>query len=486
MKRLAVALLIVVGAVAGVVVVRAVRFQPVPNQTPPAEPFEPLVGAAERLAGAIRIPSVSTEDSALRDPGAFRALHAYLETSFPGAHAAMRREVVGREALLFTWPGADTSLAPVVLMGHLDVVPVEPGSDTTWTHPPFAGVVDAGFVWGRGAIDDKSTVLGVLEAAEALIGRGFRPRRTVLLAFGADEEKGGEEGAKRIAALLQRRGVKPMLVLDEGGTVISGAVPGVRAPVALVGVAEKGFLSVELSVRGQGGHSSMPPRQTAAGVLARAVTRLEENQLPGGIRGGTAALFDAVGREMSFGMRLLFANRWLFDPLIVRRLSAAPGTNAGLRTTTAVTMLEGSPKDNVLPSRARAVVNFRIISGESIEGVLEHVRRTVDDARVAVRPIGVSTEPSPISPIDDPVWSRLARTVRQSYPDAVVAPYQVVGATDARHFRDLTPNVYRFSGLRMDAADMSRIHGTDERVSIAAYEEGIRFLARLIRNTAGD
>jgi carboxypeptidase PM20D1 len=485
-KRLAVLLLVVILTLAGVVMARAARFRPAPNETPRAEAFEPLPGAAERLAGAVRIPSVSPEDGTLRDPAAFRAMHAYLANSFPRAHAVLRREVVGGDALLFTWAGADSSLAPVVLMGHIDVVPVEPGTDSAWTHPPFSGVVDGGFVWGRGAIDDKSTVLGVLEAAEALIERGFRPKRTVLLAFGADEEKGGEEGAKRIATLLKERRVKPLIVLDEGGTVISGAVPGVRAPVALIGIAEKGFLSVELSVRGAGGHSSMPPRHTAAGVLARAVTRLEENQLPGSIRGATAAMLDAVGREMSFGRRVLFANRWLFDPLIERRLAVAPGTNASVRTTTAVTMLEGSPKDNVLPSRARAVVNYRIISGESIAGVLDHVRRTVNDGRVELRPIGVSTEPSPISPTDDSTWSSLVSTVRQAYPDAVVAPYPVVGATDARHFRDLTANVYRFSGLRMDAADISRIHGSNERVAIAAFEEGIRFLAQLIRNLAGD
>ncbi|HJU89015.1 MAG TPA: M20 family peptidase [Gemmatimonadaceae bacterium] len=485
MKRLGIALLVVVLALGAVVVVRAVRFSPLPNETAPLAPLELVPGAAERLAGAIRIPTVSPEDSSDRDSTAFRTFHTYLEQSFPRVHATMRRETIGLDALLYTWMGSDTTLAPLVLMGHMDVVPVAPGTDTAWTHPPFSGAIAEGFVWGRGSLDDKGTVLGVLEASEMLLARGFQPKRTVLLAFGADEERGGEQGAKRIATLLQRRGVKPMMVLDEGGTVITGAIPGVAEPVALVGIAEKGYLNVELSVRAEGGHSSMPPNNTAAGILARAITRVENNPLPATIRGGTAALFDAVGREMSFGMRAVFANRWLFDPVIERRLAARPATNATIRTTTAVTMLEGSPKANVLPHRARAIVNFRILPGESIASVLEHVRSTIDDSRVEADVSGVASEPSPLSPINDSTWARLTAVIRQAYPDVVVAPYLVVGGTDARHFRDLTPNVYRFSGARIVSEDLRRVHGTNERLSIAAYEEGIRFLAQLVRSMAG-
>jgi carboxypeptidase PM20D1 len=307
----------------------------------------------------------------------------------------------------------------------------------------------------------------------------------VILAFGADEEAGGVEGAAKIAGLLRERAVRPQFVLDEGGGVIAGVIPGIAAPVALVGIAEKGYLSVELSVRAEGGHSSMPPRHTAAGVLARAITRLEAHPLPGGVRGATAALFDAIGPEMSFGGRVIFANRWLFDPLIVRKLAGSPSTDATLRTTTAVTVLEGSPKDNVLPARARAVVNFRILPGDSVAGVLEHVRRVVDDPRVEIRPDPGAVEPSPVSPASGEAWGRIVETIRQTYPDAVVAPYLVLGATDSRYFRDLTPNVYRFAAIRIDDADLKRIHGVNERVAVAAYLEGVRFLAQLIRNTAG-
>ncbi len=485
MKRALVLVALALAAVAGVIVARAAAFSPRTAAVPRAAAFEPLPGAVERLAGAIRIPTVSPADGLQRDSAAFARLHVYLVDSFPGAHSAASREVVGDGALLYTWKGSDPALPPVVLMGHMDVVPVETDTESDWTHPPFSGAIADGYVWGRGTLDDKLTVVGLLEASEALLEAGFRPRRTVILAFGADEEAGGLEGAARIAGLLRARGVRPRLVLDEGGAVIAGAIPGIEAPVALVGIAEKGYLSVEISVRAEGGHSSMPPRHTAAGVLARAITRLEENPFPGGVRGATAALFETIGPEMSFGRRVVFANRWLFDPLIERQLAASPATDAALRTTTAVTVLEGSPKDNVLPARARAVVNFRILPGDSVSGVLERVRRVIDDPRVEIRPDASAVEPSPVSSIDDEAWVKLQETIRQTYPDALVAPYLVLGATDSRYFRDLTPNVYRFAAMRIDTADLTRIHGMNERLSVAAYLEGVCFLAQLIRNTAG-
>lgn len=485
MKRLLIALGIVIALVAVAVVVRAARFTPHRTPVATAATLEPLPGAVDRLAAAIRIPSVSPADSTQRDSTAFRAMHAHLAQSFPRVHATLRREVVGRDALLYTWRGTDTTLPPLVLMGHIDVVPVEPGTEQRWTHPPFSGAIADGYVWGRGALDDKSTVLGVLEASEALLVQGFAPRRTVYLAFGADEELGGERGAALIAKLLRSRGVRPHFVVDEGGAVIAGVAPGVSAPVALVGIAEKGFASVELIVRAEGGHSSMPPRSTAAGVLARAITRLEENPFPGGIRGAAAQQFDVLGREMSFGRRVIFANRWLFDPVIERQLTTSPATDAMLRTTTAVTMLEGSPKDNVLPSQARAVVNFRILPGDSVAGVVDRVRRIVDNPRVEVRPLAFTTEPSLVSPTNDAAWALLERSIRQVYGDAVVAPYLVLGGTDSRYFRELTPNVYRFAAVRIEVADLPRIHGTNERISVASYLEGVRFLAQLLRNVAG-
>jgi carboxypeptidase PM20D1 len=443
-----------------------------------------LAAASERLAGAIRIKTVSAGDPTQRSAEAFAALHAHLARSFPKTHATLRREAVGADAVLYTWPGSEPALSPVVLMGHLDVVPVEPGTEAAWTHEPFDGKVVDGFVWGRGALDDKATVLGVLEAVEALAGQGFRPRRTVLLAFGADEEVGGLAGAAEIASLLRRRGVAPELVLDEGGSIVHETVPGVGPPVALVGIAEKGFATVELRARSEGGHSMAPPPHTAVGVLARAVARLEEHPFPARLRGATAALFDHVGPEMPFGMRLLFANRWLFGPLIERNLTRNPSTNAAVRTTTAATVFEGGTKDNVLPSRARAVVNFRILPGDSVAAVRKHVQDVIDDPDIAIAVLEPATEPSPVSPTDSAAWRLLARTTRQAFPDVVVAPYLVTGGTDARHFSPLTPNVYRFTPTRLDLEDLKRVHGTNERLSVANYGEMVQFYAQLVRNAA--
>jgi carboxypeptidase PM20D1 len=483
-KRFLVAIALTVLGVGAIVVIRAARFTPRVVSVPPGAQFTPLPGAPERLSSAVKIPTISPADSLQRDTAAFSAFHEFLAKAYPRSHATMQRERVGRDALLFTWAGTDPALQPIVLMGHMDVVPVAPGTDSLWKHGAFSGDVADGFVWGRGTLDDKGTVLGVLEACEALITSGFKPRRTIMLSFGADEEAGGQAGAKMIASLLQSRGIKPLFVLDEGGTVIKGAIAGITKPVALIGIAEKGYLTVELTVHADGGHSSMPPKHTAAGILAIAITRLESHHMPARIGTTTSALLDAIGPEMSFDRRIAFANRFLFDPIIKRQLASSPGTDATLRTTTAVTMLEGSPKDNVLPSRARAAVNFRILPGDSVAGVIAHVRDVIDDERVEIKAQDPAVEPSPVSSTSDSAWAIVDRSVRQGYPNAIVAPYLVLGATDSRYFRLVTQNVYRFSGARLDITDLERVHGTNERVSIAAYLEGIRFLGQLIQNAS--
>ncbi len=453
-------------------------------ETVRARPVDP--GAAERLGQAIRFRTVSYQNPRRLDPEQFLGLHRYLSDAFPGVHRTLGRETVEQYSLLYAWKGSDAALPPLLLLGHLDVVPVEPGTEGAWTHRPFAGRVMDGYVWGRGAMDDKAGVLGALEAAEDLVRAGFRPRRTVLFAFGHDEEVGGRRGAARIAALLAARGVRPALVLDEGLPIVEGVVPGVAAPVAMVGTAEKGYLSVELVVRSEGGHSSTPPRRTAVGILASALHRLERKPLPPVISGATARLFEFLGPEMPFVPRVVLANPWLFRGMLERRLAASPATDALIRTTAAPTMLEGSVKENVLPTRARAVVNFRIRPGETTESVLAHVREAVHDRRVAVAPFGAtSSEPSPESSPDSAEFRRLQRTIAQVFPGVVVTPGLVLGATDARHYAALSPNVFRFLPLRATADDVNRPHGTDERIAVDVYEDMVRFYGKLIRNLDG-
>ena len=441
--------------------------------------------AAARLAGAVAFRTISFQGTAGVDTTQFQGLHTYLQQSFPTVHARLGRERVAGFNLLYRWPGSDTALQPVLLLAHQDVVPVESGTEGRWTEPPFAGRISAGYVWGRGAVDDKGNLVAILEAVETLLQQGFQPRRTVYLAFGADEEVGGA-GARQIAALLGSRNVHPEFLMDEGGAIAQGVVPGARTPLALVGIAEKGYMSVELTVHVPGGHSSMPPPETAVGILSAAINRLQRQQLRAAIRGPTAQMLDYLGPELPFFGRLALANRWLFGGLIARRLAATPQGNAMLRTTTAPTIFQGGVKDNVLPSTARAVVNFRILPGDSSATVLRHVRRAIADARIEVRPLeGPLSEPSPISDANSPSFRLLQRTIREIVPDAVVVPWLVVGGTDARHYAALTRDSYRFSAARIGPGDLERIHGTNERVAVANYGEMVRFYVLLIRNSAG-
>lgn len=485
MKKLVLALAALILVLLAIILVRTARFGVAETPVPAAAAFTAPAGAAERLAEAIRIPTISHEDSARFDAAAFAQLHELLRARFPRVHGALRREVVGGYSLLYTWPGTEPPLPPLLLMGHMDVVPVEAGTEARWPRPPFSGSVEGGWIWGRGALDDKASVLGTLEAVEMLLAEGFAPRRTVLLAYGHDEEVGGQ-GAEQIAALLRGRGVRPWMVVDEGGVIGQGLMPGVTRPTALIGIAEKGFVSVELTARAEGGHSSMPPRHGSIGRLAAAIQRLESSPMPARLDGAALQLFGRVGPEMPFAQRAVFANLWLTRPLVIRTLEGAPSSNAMIRTTTAPTIFQAGTKDNVLPSQARAVVNFRILPGDSVAGVVAHVRRVVDDTAVHVRAMeGFSSEPSPVSRTDGEPYRVLERSVRQAAPDAVVAPYLVVGGTDARHYHAMSDGVFRFLPVRVTPDDLDRIHGTGERIAVRDYAAGIRFYRQLLVNASG-
>lgn len=486
MKILAV-VVAAVGVLAGVVVVNTLSFRSVQEHPAPADPISiDVQQAAEHLAKALTFKTISFGVAAPISKDEFEAFHRFLEETYPRTHAALTREVVGGFSLLYSWPGSEPSLKPLLLMGHFDVVPVPPDTESVWKQPPFDGRIVDGEIWGRGAADDKLNVIGELEAVEWLLAQGFTPKRTVLLAFGHDEELGGPNGAAKIAALLKERGVELECVVDEGGSILEGMMPGVSAPTALIGIAEKGYMSLSLTVEHPGGHSSMPPPNSAIGVLARAITRLEDNPFPTQFAGPTREMFAALGPEMPFLQRAVFANLWLFEPIVARMLAASPQSNAMLRTTTAVTIINGGVKDNVLPTEARAVVNFRILPGENKDTVLERVRRLVNDDRVTIEPIEKDPRnPSPVSNANAASYRILAKTIRQVCPGVVVGPYLVLGGTDARHFTDLSENVYRFTPKRFRSEDMSMLHGPNERIKVDNFGEVVRFYVQLIRNFNG-
>ena len=486
MKKAALAVALGLVLLGAAVFYRAARFTSRQVSVPSAAPLTfDTTAAAARLAGALTYRTISYQDSSRFDALEFARFQDYLRKSFPKLHARLKREVTGGYSLLYEWRGTDTTLKPILLLAHQDVVPVEAGTETRWTEPPFAGRVADGYVWGRGALDDKGNLMAVLEAVERLVSDGWTPKPTIYLAFGHDEEVGGMHGAARTAALLTSRGVKLEYVLDEGGAIATGLVPGIPGPVALVGIAEKGYLSLELTVAAEGGHSSMPPPHTATGILSAAVARLEAHQMPRHIRGATAAMLDYIGPEMAFSRRLVLGNRWLFGGLIVRQFGATPSGNAMLRTTTAPTILSAGVKDNVLPSTARAVINFRILPGDSVAGVVAHARAAIDDPRVTIRVVNESaTEPSPVSPVRSANFTVVQNTIREVAPGAIVTPWLVVGATDSRYFDGLTPDVYRTGALGLTRDDLTRIHGTNERVAITDYARNIAFYVQLIHNSA--
>ena len=442
---------------------------------------------AESMAIAVRAKTVT----GLLDPtgvaAEYDALHAHLRTRYPLVHSTLAREVVGGHSLLYTWRGSDAKAKPIALLAHQDVVPVAPGTETLWAKPPFAGVVEGGFVWGRGTLDNKSNLITQLEAVEALIKSGFKPSRTVYLVFGHDEEVGGRDGAVAIAALLKQRGVQLDFVLDEGLAVTEGILAGVKAPLALIGLAEKGGMSLRLIAKGTPGHSSMPPAAvggSAIGMLAAALAKLDAQPVPGGIRGVAGEMFAAVAPELPLAQRLPMANLWLFRPVVESMLAKGNATNAMLRSTTAMTILNAGNKANVLPGQAEAVVNFRLLPGDSAASVTAHVRSVISDERIEIKPLDTPAEPSRISSASAPAYQLVERTVREVFPGVLVAPGLVVAGTDSRHFEGIADQVYRFMPVRFTPADLPRVHGTDERIALTQLADMVRFYHRLVQQAA--
>ena len=418
---------------------------------------------AEHLAQAIRWKTVSHDDPKDDDYGALDGFQTFLETTYPKVHATLHRTIINEHALVYTWQGSDPSLRPVLFAAHQDVVPVEPGTESGWTHAPFDGVIADGHVWGRGARDDKGSLIVILKAAEALVTHGFTPKRTMVLAFGFDEEVGGKRGARLVADAFASKGTRFDYVLDEGGLVTRGVVPGLASPLAVIDLTEKGLLTVELSAAMPTGHSSMPPPQTSIGIVAAAIDRLEHHQMPTRMPPTTRRMLETIAPDLPFGRRVLMSNLWLFEPLVLSTLTKQQTGNATVRTTTAATLFEGGMKENVLPSVARALVNFRILPGDTVETVLAHVKNVIADATAwkVVRREQLLGDPPPASPTDSRAYRLIETTVRQFFPEALVVPSVLVGASDARHYTSIADGVYHFSPFVLDKEDLSTIHGTE-------------------------
>ena len=466
-----------------IVVTRTFLFTlpPIPAAQPSDLKIDPEK-TASCLSKALTFKTVSHQDPNQFDNEPFISFHRYLEKTFPLIHAALQKETINSLSLLYTWKGTDTTLKPILLYAHQDVVPVAPGTEKEWDHPPYDGIVSDGFIWGRGALDDKSSMVGILEAVEYLLQNGFQPRRSLLLAFGHDEEVSGTRGAHGIAELLASRNIQLEFILDEGAVIVKDVVPGVTVPIALIGIAEKGYVSLELSVKTTGGHSSMPPEHTAIGILSKAITIIEENPFPATLK-YSAQFFEHVGPKMPFARKMIFANMWLFNPLVKKILSGSPELNAGIRTTAAATLFNGGVKENVLPTQASAVINFRILPGETVSSTIEYIRKIIGNPDIQIKPIGPGNDPSRIEDTRSKSYEMIQNTIYSlfSHQELVVAPFLVLAATDSHHFAALTNNTYRFSPIVYHPEDLKRPHGTNERISVGDYVNTVRFYYEFIR-----
>jgi carboxypeptidase PM20D1 len=432
--------------------------------------------AVEALRALIRIPTVSDRDTATEDRAAFEAFHVELRERFPRLHEACEVERIAGDALLVRWPGR-TREAPVVLMAHLDVVPV--GDPSAWTHLPFAAELVDGQVWGRGALDCKGSLVATCAAVESLLEDGVTPNRDVWLSFGCNEEVSGR-AAKDAVTILRERRVEPWFVIDEGGAIVQGVLPGVDAPMAVIGVCEKGTVDLELIASGDGGHASAPKRMGATARLARAILRLEGNPFPAHVPDVTVEMLERSGPHARMPYAAVLRNARRLRPVLSRVLPRLGHETAAMaRTTVAVTMLTGSQAANVIASTARAHVNMRVMVGETVDGAIERVRRIVDDDHVDVTLVS-GDEPSPVSPTDDRAYALITSTIEAVFPAAVPVPYVMLAATDARHFHRVWPRVYRFTPFRMTSEQRASIHGVDERIGVDDLLDGVAWYRRLV------
>lgn len=452
------------------------------GREPEDGPARPQAGTEPALVATlqalVRIATVSWPDESAIDGAAFEAFHDELARQFPLLHAGLERTRVGTHGLLFRWPGTSAD-RPVVLMAHQDVVPVD--ESAPWQHPPFGAELHDGAVWGRGTLDDKASLAGICAAVESLLADGFMPAQDVWLSFGAREEVSGPD-AGLAAGLLAERGVTPWFVLDEGGAVAHEAFPGIDPPLGVIGVTEKGTTTVELVAEGRGGHSSTPAPGGPTARIARAVARLERRQLRPRLPEPTVRMFERLAPHAPAGMSLLFRHARRLRPVLARALLATgPEAAALARTTMTVTTLQGSPAHNVIASRASAGVNLRIMVGDSVDSVVAHIRRAIDDVSIRLDVVDAN-EPSPVSPSDGPAYDLLAGTIEQVFPDAVVTPYVMMAATDARFFAAICPRVYRFTPFRMTRAQRESIHSYDEHLGVDDFMAGVAWYRRLLED----
>ena len=437
--------------------------------------------AVQHLSRAIQFKTIAHKIG-MMDVEEINGLLQYIENTYPTFHASTTKEIVSTHTLFYTWEGSEPDLKPVLYMGHMDVVPVERATKDQWDFQPFSGAVEEGYINGRGALDDKGTVIGILEAAEMLAQEGFKPRRTIHFLFGQDEEIGGEEGSKIVADRFRSEGHELAMIWDEGTILSRGIVPGMDTEVALIGVAEKGYVSFDLICKMEGGHSSMPKAESAIGNLTRAIHAIQKKSFPYRISKPVEGFMDYIGPESPFTTKLAFSNRWLFKPLIFQTYASSGAGRAMIQSSMSPTIIQAGIKDNVIPSKAQAVVNIRILPGETVESVQQYLTKVVNDSSIIIKPQEIQQNPSESSDYNNAYFRTLGSAVKTVYPNANSCPSLMLGATDSRHFDGLCKNIYKFAPFVYAPEDLPRLHGINERIAVDNFFKGIQIYYLAIKN----
>lgn len=475
-------LYIILIAVLGLIIVilantfMAKNFQPTGEALPL---FDAPEGSEMRLAKSIQFATIS-EKSFYQD-STFMGMQQFLRSSYPLVFENLDVMTFGEHSMVMKWSGSEPELKPLLFLGHQDVVPIELVSANEWEQPPFSGKNDGEYIWGRGAIDDKSTVLGLLESTSTLLKEGFIPKRTIYFAFGEDEETMGIKGAQSISKYFSEQHLSFEAILDEGTFITQDIVPGISGkPVALIAIAEKGYLTIALTVDQEGGHSSMPASENAISILSTGITKLQENPFPYELSTPLQGFFEYLGPELSFTNRMAFANPKLMKSLIINAYSKLNSGKAMIQTTLAPTMLEAGIKDNVIPTAAKATLNLRILPGQTIKDVLAYLKETLADDRIKIQ-VKQAYEPSPVSNYKNKAFTQIGLAVKDVYPDAVITPSLMIASTDSKYFSTLSKNIYKFMPVLFYEDDLPRFHGVNERIGIKNYHRAIQIYTQLIR-----
>lgn len=488
MKKIIGGILVVLLLLIVFLLVRTVTFK-----EPHIEPFQDISFLNEdlyknyedefikKLQQSIKIKTISYQEESLRDVKEFQKFIDFVKKEFPLVHKNLQLTLINKFTLLYLWKGQREDLKPVVLMGHYDVVPV---NEKEWTVPPFDGKIIDNYLYGRGSIDDKITVIGILQAVEYLLSKGFQPQRSIYLSFGHDEEIGGIEGAEAVVSYLQKNQIYPEFVMDEGGAITINMVPGVSKPVATIGISEKGYVSIKLIATGRGGHSSTPPVESSVNKLIRALNELQNHPFPYELTDAQIKMFQYVGPNFSFVQKMAAANLWLFKPIIISILKNTDTGRASMHTTMTPTILKAGIKENIIPTSAEAVINLRVLPGNSIESIEKRIKAIINDPDIQIEVMPFSSEPSPISHLEGEKglgFQTIIKTVKTIDSNIAIAPYLVLGATDSRYFKAITENIYRFLPIYLVEEDMHRMHGNDERITLDSIKTALKFYTIMIK-----